>query len=84
MNKIGRIKSWYIDPEDHRITSTQHNFIFVKFIDGEKIYTVRHDDVNSDDYDSAVELGSFDLCGETYNARFADIYGRVNYTNVTQ
>ena len=51
-----------------------NNILFVKIIDGEKIYTVRQDDVNSDDYDSAVELGYFDLCGETYNARFADIY----------
>ena len=29
------------------------------------------------------ETGTFDLNGETYNARFADIYGRMNYTNVT-
>ncbi len=41
------------------------------------IIVVRHDSVESDDYNAAVELGSFDLCGETYNARFADIYGRV-------
>lgn len=84
MDKIGKIKSWYIDPDDNKLTYTQHNILFVKIIDREKYYTVRHDSVESDDYDAAVELGSFDLCGETYNARFADIYGRMNYTNVTR
>lgn len=83
MNKLGKIKSWYIDPDDNRLTYTQHNILFVNIIDGEKYYTVRHDSVESDDYDAAVELGSFDLCSETYNARFSDIYGRMNYTNVS-
>ncbi len=82
MNKIGCIKSWYIAPDDNRITYTQHNILFVSLIDGEKFYTVRHDSVDTDNYDAAVETGTFDLCGETYNACFADIYGRMNYTNV--
>lgn len=83
MNKIGKIKSWYIDPDDNRLICTQHNFLYVNIIDGEKYYKVRHDSVESDDYDAAVELGSFDLLGETYNSRFADIYERINYTNIT-
>ena len=82
MNKLGRIKSWYIDPDDNRLTYTQHNILFVNVIDKEKYYTVRHDSVESDDYDAAVETGTFELCGETYNARFADIYGRTNYANI--
>ncbi len=32
MNKIGRIKSWYIDPDDNRLTYTQHNILFVNFL----------------------------------------------------
>ena len=83
MNKIGKIKSWYIDPDDNKLTWTQHNILFINIIDDQKFYTVRHDDVDSDDYDAAVETGCFDLAGETYNARFADIYGRMNYTNIT-
>lgn len=83
MNKLGKIKSWYIDPDDNRLTSTQHNILFVEVVNGEKFYTVRHNDVESDDYDDAVETGSFELAGETYNSRFSDIYGRINYTNVT-
>ncbi len=83
MNKIGKIKSWYIDPHDNRLTYTQHNILLVNIIDGEKFYCVRHDSVESDDYDAAVETGTFELVGETYNARFADIYGRMNYTNIT-
>ena len=83
MNKIGKIKSWYIDPDDNKLTYTQHNILFVNISDGQKFYTVRHDTSESDDYDAAVETGTFDLNGETYNARFADIYGRMNYTNVT-
>ena len=60
-----------------------HNILFVEVLNGEKFYTVRHDDVESDDFDAAVETGSFELAGETYNARFSDIYGRINYTNIT-
>lgn len=84
MNKIGKIKSWYIDTDDNKLTYTQHNILFVNINDVDKYYTVRHDSVESDDYDAAVELGAFDLCSETYNARFADIFGRMNYTNVTR
>lgn len=83
MDKIGKIKSWYIDPDDNKLTYTQHNILFVNIIDIDKYYTVRHDSVESDDYDAAVELGSFDLCSETYNTRFADIYSRMNYTNIS-
>ena len=83
MNKIGKIKSWYIDPDDNRLTYTQHNILFVTIIEGQKFYTVRHDSSDSDEDDAAVETGSFELNGETYNARFADIYGRINFTNVT-
>ena len=83
MNKIGKIKSWYIDPDDNRLTYTQHNILFVNILGGEKFYTIRHDSVEFDDYDAAVELGTFDLRGNTFNARFADIYSRMNYTNVT-
>lgn len=83
MNKIGKIKSWYIDPDDNKLTYTQHNILFVRIIGSEKFYSERHDSVESDDYDAAVEIGSFGLAGNTFNARFADIYGRVNYTNVT-
>ena len=79
MNKLGRIKSWYIDPDDNRLTSTTHNILFV---DEDKNHFARHDSVESDEYDSYVESGSFELCGETYNARFADIYGRTNYANI--
>lgn len=71
MNKIGKIKSWYIDPDDNRLTHTQHNILFVNVIDGHKFYTVLHDSSESDDYDAAMETGTIDLCGETYNARFA-------------
>ncbi len=42
MNKIGKIKSWYIDPDDNRLTHTQHNVLFVNVIDGHKFYTVHH------------------------------------------
>lgn len=83
MNKLGKIKSWYIDPDDNRLTYTQHSILFVNIIDGEKFYSIRHDSVESDDYDAAVEIGNFELAGATYNARFADIYGRMNYTNVS-
>lgn len=83
MTKLGKVKSWYIDPEDNKLTYTQHNILFVEVIDGQKYFTARHDSVESDDYDAAVETGAFELCGQTYNARFADIYGRENYTNVT-
>ena len=27
MIKLGKIKSWYIDPEDNRFTYTQHNIL---------------------------------------------------------
>lgn len=83
MIKLGKIKSCYIDPDDNKLTYTLHNILFVNILDGEKTYTIRHDSVESDDYDAAVEIGSFELAGNTYNARFADIYGRVNFTNVT-
>ena len=79
MNKLGRIKSWYIDSDDNRLTSTTHNILFV---DEDNNYFARHESVESDEYDSHVESGSFELCGETYNARFADIYGRTNYANI--
>lgn len=36
MNKIGKIKSWYIDPDDNKLTYTQHNILFVNIIDGQK------------------------------------------------
>lgn len=83
MTKIGKIKSWYIDPDDNRLTSTQHNILFVEIVDGQKFYSVRHDLCDSEDYDAAVETGSFELNGQTYNARFDDIYSRTNYTNVS-
>lgn len=83
MTKLGKVKSWYIDPEDNKLTYTQHNILFVKVVDGQKYYIAHHDSVDSDDYDAVVETGNFELCGQTYNARFADIYGRENYTNVT-
>ncbi len=78
MTKLGKVKSWYIDPEDNKLTYTQHNTLFVEVIDGKKFFTTRHDSVDSEDYDATFELG-----GETYNARFADIFSRENYTNVT-
>lgn len=83
MNKLGKIKSWYIDPDDNRVTSTQHNILFVNIIDGDKYFYARHDDVDSDDYDANIEISSFELAGNTYNARFADIYGRMNYCNIS-
>ena len=76
MNKLGRIISWYIDSDDNILTPTTHNFLFV---DENKNYFARHDSVESDKYDSYVEVGSFELGGETYNARFEDIYGQTNY-----
>lgn len=79
MKKLGRIKSWYIDPDDKKLTSTTHNILFV--VD-DKFYLVRHDSVESDEYDFHVEIGSFELLGETYNARFSDICGRTNYANI--
>lgn len=82
MNKLGKIKSWYIDPDDNRLTSTQHNILFLNPVNGEKYFFVRHDTVDSEDYDSVVETGTFELNGTTYNARFADIYGRTNYANI--
>ncbi len=83
MTKLGKVKSWCIDPEDNKLTYTQHNTLFVEVIDGKKFFTARHDSVDSEDYDTTVETGTFELGGETYNARFADIFGRENYTNVT-
>lgn len=76
MYKIGKIKSWYIDSEDDKLAYTQHNILFVEVIDGQKFFTARHDSVDSEDYDASVETGTFELCGQIYNARFADIYGR--------
>ena len=82
MQKIGKIKSWYIDPDDSRLTSTQHNILLVEVIDGTKFYAIRHDDVESDEYDAAVMTGSFELNGQEFNAFFDDIYGRRNYFNI--
>ena len=80
MNKLGRIKSWYIDPDDNRLTSTTHNILFV---DDDKNYLARHDSVESDEYDFHIESGAFEINGETYNARFKDIYGRTNYAHLS-
>lgn len=79
MKKLGRIKSWYIDTDDNRLTSTSHNILFIV---ADKYYWVRHDSVESDGYDFHVETGSFELLGETYNARFPDICGRTNDANI--
>lgn len=84
MNKLGKIKSWYIDPDDNRVTSTQHNILFVNIINCDKYFYARHDDVESDDYDANVEINSFKLADKTFNARFADIYGRMNYCNINE
>lgn len=81
MKKIGRIKSWYIDPDDNRPTSTRHNLLFEN---DDYCLVARHDDVDSDDYDAAVETGTFELNGKSFNARFSDIYGRVNYANIKE
>mgnify|MGYP000802297062 CR=1 FL=1 len=54
MTKLGEVKSWYIDPEDNKLTYTQHNILFVEVIDGQKFFTARHDSVDSEDYDTAV------------------------------
>ena len=83
MIKLGKIKSWYIDPEDNCFTYIQHNILFMKVIDSVRVYSVRHDTIESDAFDVAVETGSFELNGKIFNARFDDIYGRTNYTNVT-
>ena len=80
MKKLGKIKSWYIDTDDNRIRYTQHN---VLYCDNEKNYYVRHDDVETEEYDAKVETGSFEFGYMTFNARFTDIYGRENYTNIT-
>ncbi|MGM9846908.1 MAG: hypothetical protein ACI31F_03045 [Muribaculaceae bacterium] len=79
MNKLGRIKSWYINPDDNRPISTTHNILFV---DEDQNYFARNDSVESDEYDFHVESGTFELNGETYNARFTDIYGRTNYAQL--
>ena len=83
MKKIGKIKSWYIDPDDNRLTSTSHNILLVEIVDSQKFYAARHDSVETEDYDAAIEIGKFELCGQIYNARFYDIYSRENFTNVT-
>lgn len=38
MNKLGKIKSWYIDPDDNRLTFTQHNILFVEVVNGDPVY----------------------------------------------
>lgn len=81
MKKIGLIKSWYIDPDDNKLTSTQHNILYRNDDD---YCVVRHDDVDSDDYDAFIEFGTFELNGKSFNARFADIYGRENYANINE
>lgn len=83
MKKIGKIKSWYIDQDDNRLTFSSHNILLVEVVDGNKFYAVRHDSVESEDYDAAIEIGEFELCGQIFNARFYDIYSRENFTNVT-
>jgi hypothetical protein len=81
MKKIGRIKSWYIDSDDNRFTLTQHNILFEN---DNYCIVARHDDIESDDFDAVVEIGTFELNGKSYNARFSDIYGRMNYTNIKE
>lgn len=55
MTKLGKVKSWCIDPEDNKLTYTQHNALIVKVIDGKKFFTARHDSVDSEDYDTTVK-----------------------------
>ena len=86
MHKIGRIKSWYIDPDDpngRRVMYTTHNYLLVAIVDGYKFYAARHDSKESEDDDMAIEIGDFELNGMEFNARFDDIKGNINYTNVS-
>ncbi len=86
MYKIGRIKSFYVDPDDpngRRIMFTTHNYLMVTIVDGYKFYAARHDSKESDDYDMAIETGDFELNGMKFNARFDDIQGILNYTNIS-
>ena len=46
-------------------------------------YLARHDSVESDEDDFHIESGAFEINGETYNARFTDIYGRTNYAHLS-
>ena len=86
MKKIGKIKSWYIDPDDNKLVYSLHNILMVEIIDGKTFYAVHHDskDMDDDSSDAAIELGKFEFSGMKFNARFDDIYGRTNYTNVTE
>lgn len=64
MIKLGKIKSWYIVPEDNnRFTYTQHNILFMDIIDGNREFSVHHDTIESDSFDATVETGSFEGMG---------------------
>ena len=87
MQKIGRIKSWYIDPDDpnrRKVLGTTHNYLLVTVVEGQKFYAALHDSDPDEDEAVALEIGDFELNGKKFNARFVDIYSNINYTNVTQ
>ena len=87
MQKIGRIKSWYIDPDDpngNRVMYTIHNYLMVKIVDGEKFYAALSDTSTNEDWAVALEMGEFELNGMKFNARFDDAKGNTQYTNVSK
>ena len=86
MQKIGRISSWFIDPNDPngiRVMRTTHNYLLVTIVDNHKFYAALHDTVEDENYAMALEFGDFELNGMNFNARFEDIKGVTNYTNVS-
>lgn len=86
MNRIGRIKSWYVDPNDpngRKIMYTTHHYLLVTIVDGQKFYAALHDTYTDEDGAIALEIGDFELNGMKFNARFDDFRGNTNYTNVS-
>lgn len=86
MTKIGRIKSWYVDPDDpnqRKVMYTTHNYLLVTIVDGIKFYAALHDTYTNEDDAIALEIGDFELNGMNFNARFDDYRGYTNYTNVS-
>lgn len=87
MKKVGRIKSWYIDPDDpngRKVIYTTHNYLLVTIVDGEKFYAALHDTATDPDDAIALEIGEFELNGINFNVRWDDYRGNINYTNVSQ
>ena len=85
MTKIGRIKSWYVDPDDpnkKKVMYTTHHYLLVTIVDSIKFYAVLHDTCTDEDNAIALEIGEYELNGMKFNARFDDFRGKTNYTNV--